>query len=264
MFIDALGQEHQPAPTPRILSLVPSITELLFDLDLSKSLVGRTAFCVHPKELVKQVKSVGGTKQVNMDKVKALNATHLIVNIDENPKELVEELGEFIPNIVVTHPNAPEDNIELYKLLGNIFERRDQAARLISELQAARTHVQMSACDLPQKKVLYFIWKDPWMTIAPETYISRTLASVNLITQPVETDKRYPEVDLTSGILDEVDAILFSSEPFLFKDTHLAEFAETYNQPKDKLHIIDGEMTSWYGSRAITGLRYMVDFAGKL
>jgi hypothetical protein len=122
----------------------------------------------------------------------------------------------------------------------------------------------MSACDLPQKKVLYFIWKDPWMTIAPETYISRTLASVNLITQPVETDKRYPEVDLTSGILDEVDAILFSSEPFLFKDTHLAEFAETYNQPKDKLHIIDGEMTSWYGSRAITGLRYLVDFAGKL
>lgn len=264
MFIDALGQSHPPAQHPRILSLVPSITELLFDLDLSQSLVGRTAFCVHPKDLVKPIQTVGGTKQVNMDKVKALNATHLIVNIDENPKELVEELSKLIPHVIVTHPNAPQDNIELYKLLGNIFERRDQAARLISEFQAARTHVQMAACDLPEKKVLYLIWKDPWMTIAPETYISRTLKSVNLVTQPVNVQDRYPEIDLTSGILDDVDAILLSSEPFLFKQSDLADFAKTYHQPLDKLHLIDGQMTSWYGSRAITGLRYLVNFAGKL
>jgi len=264
MFIDAIGQEHTVAESPRILCLVPSITELLFDLDLADQLVGRTAFCVHPKDWVKQVKSIGGTKQVNMDKVKPLNATHLIVNVDENPKELVDELARFIPHVVVTHPNAPSDNIELYKLLGNIFDRRDQAARLISEFQAARTHAQMTACELPEKKVLYFIWKDPWMTIAPETYISQALMGANMITLPQQSDKRYPEVDLESGILDDVDAVLFSSEPFLFKESHLDEFADTYGIARDKLHIIDGEMTSWYGSRAIAGLRYLSDFAKRV
>ncbi|MDV7340196.1 helical backbone metal receptor [Terasakiella sp. A23] len=264
MFIDAIGQTHEQANNPRILSLVPSITELLFDLDLAESVVGRTAFCVHPKESVKSVKSIGGTKQVNMDKVMAIDATHLIVNIDENPKELVDELKTFIPNIIVTHPNRPEDNVHLYQMLGNIFDRRDQAARLISELQAANTHTQMAAMDLEEKKVLYFIWKDPWMTISTDTYISRSLASVKLKTIPTESDRRYPEVDLESGILDEADAILFSSEPFLFKLDHLKEFSETHNLPLEKLHIIDGEMTSWYGSRAISGLRYLVEFAKKL
>ncbi len=264
MFVDAIGQTHEQANNPRIISLVPSITELLFDLGLAESLVGRTAFCVHPKEQVKSVKSIGGTKQVNLDKVKPLEATHLIVNIDENPKELVEELNKFIPNVIVTHPTRPQDNIHLFQMLGNIFDRRDQAARLISELQAANTHVQMAATELEEKKILYFIWKDPWMTISTETYISRTLASVNLKTITTESDRRYPEVDLDSGILDEADAILFSSEPFLFKPDHLKEFAQTYKVSPDKLHIIDGEMTSWYGSRAISGLRYLVDFAGKL
>ncbi|NVK17595.1 MAG: ABC transporter substrate-binding protein [Methylocystaceae bacterium] len=261
MFIDAIGQEHQTSTQPRILSLVPSITELLFDLDLGKELVGRTAFCIHPKERVTHIQSIGGTKQVNMDKVKALNATHLIVNVDENPKELVDELATIIPHIIVTHPQSPVDNISLYQLLGNIFDRRDQAARLMSEFQAARTHAQMSAFDLPEKKVLYLIWKDPWMSVSPDTYISQALRGANMITLPDQTDNRYPEIDLENGILGEVDAVLFSSEPFLFKQNHLDEFADTYGIARDKLHVIDGEMTSWYGSRAIAGLRYLSDFA---
>ncbi|SCA57616.1 Periplasmic binding protein [Candidatus Terasakiella magnetica] len=261
MFIDAIGTQHNPATDARIISLVPSITELLFDMGLGGNLVGRTAFCVHPKEQVKQVKSIGGTKQVNLEKVKKLKATHLIVNIDENPKELVEELSKLIPHIVVTHPNKPADNIDLFSLIGNIFDRKGEAARLISELQAAQTQAQLSAMELDEKKVLYFIWKEPWMTIAPETYISQSLKIANMITYPQESDIRYPEIDLETGILDQVDAVLFSSEPFLFKSEHLKEFAQTYKVPADKLHIIDGEMTSWYGSRAIQGLRYLSDFA---
>ncbi len=261
MFEDALGQKHEFAPNARILSLVPSITELLFQMDLGNQLVGRTAFCIHPEDQVKQVKSIGGTKQVNMDKVKTLEATHLIVNVDENPKELVEELSGLIPHIVVTHPNTPKDNIDLYSLIGNIFGKQGEAARLISEFQAALTHAQMTAMNLPEKKVLYFIWKDPWMTIAPDTYISQSLSVANLTTCPDQTDKRYPEIDLTSGILDEADAILFSSEPYLFKPDHLKAFAEEYKIPTEKLHIIDGEMTSWYGSRAIDGMRYVAEFA---
>ena len=123
MFTDAIGQTHACDPNARILSLVPSLTELLFDLGLASNLVGRTAFCVHPKGDVKAVPSIGGTKQVNMDKVLALGATHLIVNIDENPKELVDELSRHIENVIVTHPNKPDDNIALFKLLGDIFPK---------------------------------------------------------------------------------------------------------------------------------------------
>ena len=264
MFIDAIGQSHDVAKDARILSLVPSLTELLFEMGLGTQVVGRTAFCIHPKDRVKTVKSIGGTKQVNMDKVKALNATHLLVNIDENPKELVAELSEFIPNIVVTHPNTPKDNVDLFSLIGNIFDKKGEAARLISEFQAAHTHAQLMAMELEEKRVLYFIWKDPWMTIAPETYISESLKTAKLITYPQETDRRYPEIDLSNGILDEVDAILFSSEPFLFKAEHLENFAETYSVDKEKLYIIDGEMTSWYGSRAIDSMRYLATFAKAL
>lgn len=264
MFTDAIGQTHAETIDARIICLVPSITELLFDMRLEDRLVGRTAFCVHPKDRVKQVKSIGGTKQVNMDKVKALGATHLIVNVDENPKELVDELATFIPNIVVTHPNKPQDNVDLFSLIGNIFGKTGEAARLISEFQASLTHAQMTAMDLPEKKVLYFIWKDPWMTISQDTYISKSLSIANMTTLPAETESRYPEVDLKDGILDEVDAILFSSEPFLFKPEHLQAFSEEFDIAKEKLHIIDGEMTSWYGSRAIDGMRYLTEFAKTL
>ncbi|WP_419797341.1 MAG: helical backbone metal receptor [Terasakiella sp.] len=264
MFIDAIGQSHQTSQDARIISLVPSITELLFDMGLGAQVVGRTVFCVHPKDQVKQVRSIGGTKQVNMDKVKALNATHLIVNVDENPKELVDELAEFIPHIVVTHPNTPSDNIDLFSLIGNIFNKKGEAARLISDFQAALTHAQLTAQGREEKNVLYFIWKDPWMTVAGETYISQALRTAHMISQPQTAEIRYPEINLESGILDEVDAILFSSEPFLFKQHHLDEFSKEFDIPADKLHIIDGEMTSWYGSRAIVGIRYLAQFAQKL
>jgi ABC-type Fe3+-hydroxamate transport system substrate-binding protein len=264
MFVDAIGTSHNIAENPRILCLVPSITELLFDLDLDDYIVGRTAFCIHPKDRVKKAKSIGGTKQVNMDKVKALGATHLIVNIDENPKELVEELSEFIPHIIVTHPNKPSDNINLFSLLGGIFNAKGHAARLMSELQASIAHAQMATQSIDAKKVLYFIWKDPWMSISPETYISHSLSLVGLKTLPESNDVRYPEITLSGDLLNSADAILFSSEPFLFKEEHLDHFAKEHNVSRDKLHIIDGEMTSWYGSRAIAGMRYLADFAEKL
>src|SRR4051794_9736021 len=112
--IDASGQQHQPVnpaiTTPRIVSLVPSITELLCDLGLQGWLVGRTGFCIHPEAMVRAIPKVGGTKDVNIEKMRALSPTHLIVNIDENEKPTVELLAQFIPHIVVTHPQVPRDN----------------------------------------------------------------------------------------------------------------------------------------------------------
>jgi hypothetical protein len=120
----------------RIVSLVPSVTELLW-LGLAPHLVGRTGFCIHPREVVRSIPKIGGTKDVDVDRIRELAPTHLVVNIDENRKETVEELARFVPSVVVTHPLAPEDNLGLYRLLGGIFGRSAEAERLCEDFAAA-------------------------------------------------------------------------------------------------------------------------------
>jgi len=127
-LIDAVGLTHAPAGADaRTVCLVPSITELLYELGLGDRIIGRTGFCIHPEGKVKLVPKVGGTKDVNIGKIRRLAPTHLIVNVDENEKPTVEELARFVPNIVVTHPLGPLDNPGLYRLIGGIFGRREEA-----------------------------------------------------------------------------------------------------------------------------------------
>jgi hypothetical protein len=253
---------------PRIVCLVPSITELLCDLGLSARLVGRTGFCIHPWETVRTIPKVGGTKDVLMDRVRELEPTHVVVNVDENLKEDAETLAEFVPNVVVTHPRAPRDNLGLYRQMGAEFDREAEAEELCERFERAYERAAASAGE--ERSVLYLIWRDPWMTVARDTYIAQTLALFNWHTVPAEQplvlsnpvgDKgqgvRYPEVDLP-GFAGEVDCVLLSSEPFHFKNRHLAEVAELV--PGVEVALIDGEMTSWYGSRAIAGLDYLVEY----
>ena len=133
-LIDAAGTRHVAVTAPpRIVSLVPSITELVCDLGLAEALVGRTGFCIHPRAAVRRIPKVGGTKDVNLARIRELAPTHVIVNIDENEKPAVDELARFVPHIIVTHPLAPRDNPALYRLLGGIFCRAGRAARLYGE-----------------------------------------------------------------------------------------------------------------------------------
>jgi ABC-type Fe3+-hydroxamate transport system substrate-binding protein len=246
-----------PSPDVRIVCLVPSITELVCALGLAEQLVGRTGFCVHPWETVREIPKVGGTKDVNLEKVRELAPTHVIVNVDENRREDAEALAEFVPEVVVTHPRAPLDNLELYRLLGRTFDREAEAERLCAEFE--RAHARATAVERPPRDVLYLIWKDPWMTISPDTYIAQTLALFNWRTLPADTSERYPEVDLGS-FAGEAERVLLSSEPFHFKQRHVAEVAELV--PGAEVSLIDGEMTSWYGPRAIAGLDYLAGYAG--
>ena len=136
--VDAVGTRHQPTNgNVRIVSVVPSVTELLFDLGLDDAVVGRTGFCFHPKSKVKKVAKVGGTKDFDLDKLRAIAPTHLIVNIDENPRERVEAAARFVPNVIVNHPMGPLDNIGLYRLLGAIFGRQREAADLVARFEMA-------------------------------------------------------------------------------------------------------------------------------
>jgi ABC-type Fe3+-hydroxamate transport system substrate-binding protein len=241
---------------PRIVSLVPSVTELVCALGLGECLVGRTGFCVHPWETVRHVPKVGGTKDVKLERVRELAPTHAIVNVDENRREDAEALAEFVPEVVVTHPLGPRDNLDLYRQLGDVFGREREAEELCRRFEAAYERATAGAGGRARADVLYLIWKDPWMTVSRDTYISRTLALFGWRTLPSEPEARYPEIDLEeySGT---VERVLLSSEPFHFKEHHLAEVEELVGAPA---RLIDGEMTSWYGPRAIAGLDYLTEF----
>ena len=261
-LIDDVGVAHRRADDEaRIVSLVPSLTELLFDLDLGDRLVGRTTFCVHPQPVVERIARVGGTKTVKLEKIRQLAPTHVIVNVDENRKEDVEAMAGWGCDIVVTHPIEPGDNLRLYRLIGAIFAREEAAEILCRDFERAHASLLRSARRLPHRKVLYLIWRDPWMTISEDTYISRTLSLANLRTVGGRSDIRYPELEFEDPLMRQVDAVLLSSEPFPFKDKHVAEVRELTRRWSPSVLTIDAEMVSWYGSRAISGLRYLETFA---
>lgn len=266
---DAVGTAHRRADGPvRIVSLVPSLTETLCEMGLAGSVVGRTGFCIHPRDAVRAIPKVGGTKSVDLDAVRALAPTHLLVNIDENERPAVEALSESVPHVVVTHPLDVADNHRLYRLLGHVFDRAQAAQALSAALSTAYAEAQAACAGRPVRRVLYAIWKDPWMTIAEDTYIARMLAAVALravASGVVDTGRqgdaaRYPVFDLDAVRVAEVDALLLSSEPYRFGERHRRALDGDARLGGMPVRLIDGEMASWYGSRAVHGLRYLARF----
>jgi hypothetical protein len=255
-------QDRRP---PRIASLVPSLTELVFALGLGERLVARTGFCIHPKEQVGGVAKVGGTKDVRLDKLRRLAPTHVLVNVDENRRETVDAIlgwGAAAPQIVVTHPLDPADNLALVEQLATTFAaepgvaaraealRRALAAELAATTPAGRR----------ERRVLYLVWHRPWMTVARDTYLSRMLARIGWQTLPAVTGgyaggARYPAVEGSERWLADVDEVLLSSEPFAFGTEH-AEAAQAMC-PAARVRRVDGELLGWYGPRAVAGLTYL-------
>ena len=262
---DALGVQHFPLANPgnaRIACLVPSITETLFAMGLGAQVVARTGFCIHPEPAVREVPKVGGTKDVNVSKLLELEPTHVIVNIDENRKATVDQLRKMIPHVIVTHPLVPEDSATLFRLLGHAFAADAAALRLTRELADALALARSVGATLPAETVLYAIWKNPWMTVSRDTYVSAMLAIVGWKTLPIQAEKRYPEVALGDSLWRDAERIFLSSEPYSFGDEHINELhdATGLTQP---IQLIDGEMVSWYGVRAIAGLRYLANLRDK-
>jgi len=284
---DALGVRHARAPDARIACLVPSITELICALGLAPQLVARTGFCIHPKEVVADIPKVGGTKEIDLDKLRALAPTHVVLNLDENTRAMADALSLFVPHLVVTHPNAPEDNLALFELIGGAFGREHEARLLCARLRDALAAARAAAAQWAARKVLYLIWKDPWMTVSPDTYIARTLATVGwqvtgwetaLLddTRTAQGAARYPKVVLEEAARD-ADLVLLSTEPYMFREQHVRELqahlqAQARTQAQTpaqtpaaqgmrgrvpRVALIDGEMASWYGPRAIDGLAYL-------
>jgi ABC-type Fe3+-hydroxamate transport system substrate-binding protein len=207
---------------------------------------------------------VGGTKDVNFEKIRRLAPTHLIVNIDENEKPTVEALADVVPNVIVTHPMAPRDNLELYRLLGGIF-RKEREANVLCERFEREYEALSLAMSSPSRlsfstnRVLYCIWQDPWMTVSRDTYIARMLELIGWQQWLADSGARYPEFTWDAKMLTVVDEILLSSEPYTFTQKHVDALERQTGKP---VRLVNGEMLSWYGSRAIQGLRYLRELAG--
>ena len=262
---DALGVQHFPLPNPanaRIACLVPSITETLFALGLGAQVVARTGFCIHPEPAVRDAPKVGGTKDVNVSKLLALEPTHVLVNIDENRKATVDQLRKLIPHVIVTHPLLPEDNVALFRLLGYAFAADEAALGLARQLADALALARSVGASMPPETVLYAIWKNPWMTVSRDTYVSAMLATVGWKTLPIQAEKRYPEVALNDPVWQDAERIFLSSEPYSFGDEHITALRDEMGLTQP-IQLIDGEMVSWYGVRAIAGLRYLANLRNK-
>lgn len=248
--------------SPRIASLVPSATETLVALGLGGCLVARTGFCIHPAEVVTHVPKVGGTKDVNLAKLKRLAPTHVVVNVDENRLDTAEALREFVPQVLVTHPSRPEDNLALFEQLRAAFADQPgvnaRAAVLSAACSAALARCRESRW--PGERVLYLIWRDPWMTVARDTYISTMLAEVGWRTGPDVLGGhhgagRYPALAGDEPWLADIARVLLSSEPYRFRDEHIAEAQALC--PQARVQRVDGELLSWWGVRGAAGLDYL-------
>ncbi len=237
-----MGREVRlTSPPRRIVSLVPSQTEFL--LDVGAPIVGRTKFCIHPNEIVENIPIVGGTKKFHFQKIKELNPDLIVGNKEENYKYGIEKLEEEYP-VWMSDIFTLDDAFGMMTAIGSLCDLEDRAKAIVRECKEAVEKVKGSKSG----KVIYLIWNKPWMAAGKNTFIDHFLTHLgyeNLI-----TEERYPELTTEQIINLNPDKILFSSEPFPFKEKHLAE-AKAFCPNAESL-MVDGELHSWYGSR----LRY--------
>jgi ABC-type Fe3+-hydroxamate transport system substrate-binding protein len=242
-FIDQTGKSITLKKKPlRIISLVPSQSEFLWDLGLKEELIGITKFCIHPHEMFKTVQRIGGTKTLNLEKIKALKPDLVIGNKEENDRSQIEALQKEF-NVWMSDIYNFKDAFEMMKAIGEMTGKKEASEKIIAQIKKQLPSIK----DLFKKqKVIYFIWNKPYMIAGKNTFIDYVLNYTGL-SNGAKKLRRYPGI--TNEKLMEIDPefCFLSSEPFPFKAKHAAEIQKIL--PGSKIHIVDGEMFSWYGSR---------------
>lgn len=241
-----------PFPPKRIISLVPSQTELLFDLGLNEEVVGITKFCVHPREQWKIKTRIGGTKQFHFDKIAALQPDLIIGNKEENDKGHIEQLEKDYP-VWMSDIKTIEDALAMIRDIGEITEKATKAVALANQINDSFASLKKSTSSHPPTKAAFFIWKNPYMVAATGTFINEMMQAAGFVN--VFADKtRYPEVTLEEVAKRQPEVLLLSSEPFPFTEKHFPDFQT--HCPAAAISLVDGEMFSWYGSRMLKAVAY--------
>ena len=243
-------------PPKRIISLVPSQTELLYDLGLDEQIVGITKFCVHPDSWFCSKTRVGGTKQLKMDVIHSLQPDLIIANLEENVKEQVEELMTHYPVWISDVNNLP-GAYEMIAQIGRITDRNDKAEEIKTRIRKEFSLLQSPNSLLPTQDsrlpTCYLIWKNPYMTIGGDTFIDSMLDAAGF-ENSFKNKSRYPEVTIEELKTLNPKLLLLSSEPFPFAQKHIDELQQEL--PGTKILLADGEMFSWYGSRMLKAPAY--------
>jgi ABC-type Fe3+-hydroxamate transport system substrate-binding protein len=238
-------------PPKRIVSLVPSQTELLFDLGLDEEVVGITKFCVHPEKWFRTKTRIGGTKNIDVEKIKTLQPDLIIANKEENVKEQVELLEKNAP-VYVSDINNLEDALQMIEAIGKITNKNDNANKITATIKERFSKLSLLTVN-QQLSTLYLIWRNPYMTVGGDTFIAEMLRCCGF-RNVFENEKRYPEISLDQLSTNNCQLILLSSEPYPFREKHIDEIKKVL--PEAKIILVDGEMFSWYGSRLIHAAEY--------
>ena len=250
MLSDQLSRPISLPQLPkRIISLVPSQSEYLWDLGLQLELVGITKFCIHPDEMYRGVERVGGTKQLDIAKIQALQPDLIIGNKEENEKSQIEALEKIAP-VYMSDVNTLEDAYAMMRDLAQLCGKEERGKELI---QNAKLEMEVSKNAFAGKRVLYCMWYQPWMAVASETFIDAVLQYLgfeNVLKHKI----RYPEFTWEEIKDLRPDYIFLSSEPFPFSQKHKGEVLQL--MPTTKVVQVDGERFSWYGSRLILAGKY--------
>ena len=235
------------SPYTKIVSLVPSLTELLFDLGVEDQIIGRTRFCIHPKNKVNDIEIIGGTKNPKLDKIIELQPDLIVANKEENRKADIEILEKY-SKVHLTEISSIQDALLEISSLGELLKLNDKANTLISDIDRLISEKP----DQSKLSVCYFIWKEPWMTVGQDTYIHDVLKEYDLI-NIFQEKNRYPKTTLEAVKQKDPDLILLSSEPYPFKEKHLKEIKKRI--PTANVELVNGEWFSWYGSRMTKAFR---------
>jgi ABC-type Fe3+-hydroxamate transport system substrate-binding protein len=249
---DQMGRRLElPVCPQRIISLVPSQTELLADLGLSDKLCGITVFCIHPKEELRGIRRIGGTKQYRYDLIAELNPDLIIGNKEENEQEGIRYLWERYPVWMSDIYNL-KDALEMIRSVGLITGKLRASEQIAHEIEMGFAQLKTNT---PPVKAAYLIWKDPWMAAGSSTFINAMMqmAGYENVFQDYE---RYPVIELTDLAQKKPEIVFLSSEPYSFREHHLREFEELTGL---RAMLADGELFSWYGSRLLKSPAYFSD-----
>ncbi|MEQ7801275.1 helical backbone metal receptor [Pedobacter sp. ASV1-7] len=260
-FKDQLNRDIEVNfPPKRIISLVPSQTELLFDLGLDTEVIGLTKFCIHPIKKFAERTKIGGTKKLNIDQIRSLEPDLIIGNKEENEQAQIEELMTEFP-VWMSDIYTLADAKQTITQIGELVDRQPEASYLNFLINAGFTDLQALALQQGiDKRVAYLIWREPYMLAGKDTFIDDILTINGL--RNVITQSRYPEIDLSKLNELKPDFIFLSSEPYPFKEKHTEEIKKAV--PGAKVMLVDGEMFSWYGSRLVKAVQYLFQLQKEL
>jgi iron complex transport system substrate-binding protein len=240
----------------RVISLCPSLSELVFDLGLGAQLVGVTKFCIHPAEGMQSIEKLGGTKDPNVERIIELNPDIVLLNREENRIEDAQRLQSAGLNCHVSMPRSVDETAEMVRSIATALERVEAGESIARDIEARSQRVRQAARGQVTVSWIYLIWRDPWMSVNQDTFVQNLLGQAGGRNAFAELQERYPVVEAQDIAAAKPDAIFLSSEPFPFKQKHIDELVALTGLPRERFHLVDGEYLSWHGSRTPDGVDY--------